>query len=260
MPHWLLRNLDISLYAVMVYAALASHSDATGSCFPSQTTLAEEARCSERKVREALIELRDRKIVTWISRNNRSGRQNNVYQIAIYDLMSPPAPDDQQQSPPAPDDKPTGTSRPYPPAPGAGEVEPVNKNQREEDKNTLELDVPELHISVKDLFEKAWSHWPKRTERKRAFDKFRLAARLRAPDILTADIIRFGDAYLATTDTQFVPALGVWLNGERWDDALPTGRTQPSPAPVGPRVISYEEFMIREAKIMADQEAKYGGK
>ena len=142
--------------------------------------------------------------------------------------------------------------------------EPLNQEPfKQEQTPAFEFEVQSMAIPewpIADLFASAWSHWPKRTERKRAFDKFRLAARLRAPDILTADIIRFGDAYLATTDTQFVPALGVWLNGERWDDALPTGRTQPPPAPVGPRVISYEEFMIREAKIMADQEAKYGGK
>ncbi len=76
-------------------------------------------------------------------------------------------------------------------------------------------------------FDKAWSHWPKKTERKKSFEKFKAVARQRGTDILTADIQRFGDAYARTTDKRFVPALVVWLNGERWTDELPGGDIQP---------------------------------
>ncbi len=41
-------------------------------------------------------------------------------------------------------------------------------------------------------------------------------------DELVRHIIRFGDAYTATTEKRFVPALGVWLSHERWTDELPT--------------------------------------
>lgn len=70
------------------------------------------------------------------------------------------------------------------------------------------------------LFDRAYDHWPKKTERKKSFDKFK-AAIVKNPT-LTEDIIRFGDAYAATTEKKFVPALNVWINGERWTDELPT--------------------------------------
>ena len=71
-------------------------------------------------------------------------------------------------------------------------------------------------------FEQAWEHWPKKVERKQAAARFNIAARRIELEELVAHIIRFGDAYAATTERQYVPALGVWLNGERWTDELPT--------------------------------------
>jgi len=84
-------------------------------------------------------------------------------------------------------------------------------------------------------FEKAYSHWPKKTERAKSFEKFKRVAAARGVEELTADIIRFGDAYARSTERQFVPALVVWLNGERWTDELPGTAAKPAyishPAP-----------------------------
>jgi hypothetical protein len=70
-------------------------------------------------------------------------------------------------------------------------------------------------------FDRAWEHWPKKVERKQASARFAVAARREGAAELAEHIIRFGDAYAATTERQYVPALGVWLNGERWTDELP---------------------------------------
>lgn len=70
-------------------------------------------------------------------------------------------------------------------------------------------------------FEKAWSHWPKKTERAKSREKFFQVARTRGVDVTVADVVKFGDAYAKTTERQFVPALVVWLNRERWTDELP---------------------------------------
>lgn len=78
--------------------------------------------------------------------------------------------------------------------------------------------------ALESLFDDAYSHWPKKVERKKSLDKFKQAARRIDPELLRQHIIRFGDAYAATTETQFVPALAVWLNGERWNDELPQPR------------------------------------
>jgi len=55
-PNWLIREAEVSIYALVVYAALASHSG-KGGIRPSIATIATEARCSVRKVHDALKEL-----------------------------------------------------------------------------------------------------------------------------------------------------------------------------------------------------------
>lgn len=71
------------------------------------------------------------------------------------------------------------------------------------------------------LFARAWQHWPKKVERKQALERFVKATKRLPVEELVSAIIRFGDAYAATTEPQFVPALGVWLNRDRWTDQLP---------------------------------------
>lgn len=93
--------------------------------------------------------------------------------------------------------------------------------------------TPELTaLSSKELesvFDQAYSSWPKKVERKQAFERFKRICKKRDPHELAADIVRFGDAYVtAGTETRFVPGLGVWLNGERWTDDLPQRQAQQS--------------------------------
>lgn len=110
--------------------------------------------------------------------------------------------------------------------------------------------APAVRVTESD-FENAYSHWPKKTERKKSFEKFRKVAAERGLDVITADVIRYGDAYTRSTEKQFVPALVVWLNGERWDDELPgSSTTRPyvthKPAPNGQRYavdVAMEEFL-----------------
>lgn len=89
--------------------------------------------------------------------------------------------------------------------------------------------APSVRVSEAD-FERAWAHWPKKVERKKSIEKFKQAAKQRGLETLIADIIRFGDAYAASVEKQFVPALNVWLNGERWTDELPGMKSKPATA------------------------------
>ena len=89
--------------------------------------------------------------------------------------------------------------------------------------------APSVRVSEAD-FERAWAHWPKKVERKKSIEKFKQAAKQRGLESLIADIIRFGDAYAASVEKQFVPALNVWLNGERWTDELPGMKSKPATA------------------------------
>ena len=115
--------------------------------------------------------------------------------------------------------------------------ESVAKREREKRERTTSNEVVNIldgsndsldlgHLipapNLEELFDQAYTHWPKRVERKAALERFKLAAKKRDPSVLVAEIIRFGDAYAETTPKQFTPALGVWIGHERWNDDLPT--------------------------------------
>ena len=82
-------------------------------------------------------------------------------------------------------------------------------------------------VAVDGEFEKAYLAWPKKTEKMKSLAKFRTLAKTMDVSVLVADIIRFGNSYARSTETKFVPALVVWLNGSRWTDDLPDGQSKP---------------------------------
>ena len=101
-------------------------------------------------------------------------------------------------------------------APGTGE----QGNRGTGEKNTSAPSVL--------AFDEVWKHWPKKVERKKALEQWHVAVKKVGLDAAVEHVIQFGDAYWATTEKQFVPALGVWLSRERWTDELPSkpsGRT-----------------------------------
>ena len=75
---------------------------------------------------------------------------------------------------------------------------------------------------IESAFDEAYSQWPKKAQRKESVQAFIRAAKKRPIDQLVADVVRHGKAYAETREKQFVPALCVWLRGERWDDEIPT--------------------------------------
>ena len=99
------------------------------------------------------------------------------------------------------------------------------------DKNTSAPAVLESN------FEYIWGAWPKKVERKKALEQFKIAAKKMPVDALMDEIAKFGHAYAATTERQFVPALGVWLSRERWTDELPTGSRKQTPAEQARRTV-----------------------
>jgi PAS domain-containing protein len=95
------------------------------------------------------------------------------------------------------------------------------------------------------VFEQAWEHWPKKVEKKPAREKFLIAARKLDPQMLLEHVIRFGDAYAATTEKQMIPALGRWLSHERWTDELPQSRQPQQQAPRQSRGAQALEFAMQ---------------
>jgi len=89
------------------------------------------------------------------------------------------------------------------------------------EQSTKDKDIP-APAALESEFSEAWNCWPKKVERKQALARFKVAAKKRGATELKNDIVLFGAAYSSTTEKKFVPALGAWLNGERWTDELPT--------------------------------------
>lgn len=73
-PTWMLRDETISAPAVLVYASLASRAG-FASIHPGQKVIATEARCSERRVRDAIKELEARGLVERVERRYASGQR-----------------------------------------------------------------------------------------------------------------------------------------------------------------------------------------
>lgn len=107
------------------------------------------------------------------------------------------------------------------PQPDSASTRLAKTETETETKTLLEPSAP---AALTRAFDEAWGHWPKKVERKKAADQWKVAVRKLGVDAAVECVTRFGDAYAATTEKQFVPALGVWLRGERWTDELPQRR------------------------------------
>jgi len=110
--------------------------------------------------------------------------------------------------------QPTGNT-----APGTG-----NREQGTGEQGNRGMAPREPDIDLTALFEAAYSHWPKKVKRDEAFDRFKTACKREQPEQLAQAIADFGNAYAATTEKQFIPALGPWIYQKRWTDELPTAQ------------------------------------
>lgn len=211
-PNWMVRRHDISLHAIVVYVALASHSG-PGGIHPNRATIAAEARCSVRQVARALAELEDLGVIVRVRRKSSVGRAPTGYELRpnghlAADETREGVEDSESLTSEVEDSQSSGMGLSVQTAPYI-EEEPI-------EEETPIVPTPER------LFEEAWVAWPKRTEKK--LSRTRFVRALAKRPTLVEDVQRFGAAYAATTDVQFVPALAVWIGRERWDEPLPSGR------------------------------------
>lgn len=124
-PNWIIRDIDVPVdaFAIAVFAALASHAG-RGGIHPSMKTIADEARCSERRARTALRLLEEVGVVTSIARHENGQRLSNVYYLTVHGDPQVPARDAGTPAHSAPGG---GTTCRGGGAPGAGEEEPLQE-------------------------------------------------------------------------------------------------------------------------------------
>lgn len=225
-PNWLIRDESVSLYALTVYGALASHSG-PGGIHPSQTTLAAEARCSDRQVRRALVELEALGVVERVMRKNQKGRAATGYTLHPNgrlrdDEERVEVPDSQSATPEVPDSQSAGSglgahSTPY------IEEEPMKKN-------------PYSPQTIQDAFDALWNIYPRRAGKKTARIAFERAVKAgTSPTAILEGARRLRDDP-NLPEAQFIPHPSTWINREGWED-------DPLPARGGQRPSAFEAGM-----------------
>ena len=127
------------------------------------------------------------------------------------------------------------------------------ENLREENLREPERrEPPQATAKAEVFFDECWEHWPKKVERKAALEKFKAAGKMIDLDRLADAVTRFGDAYTATTERRYVPALGVWLTHERWTDELPTANASPAKVTAAQRNLdTVAHFAALDAKAIS---------
>jgi hypothetical protein len=221
-PNWLYRDRSVSLYAIMVYGALASHAG-PGGIHPSQEKLAAEARCSDRQVRRALAELEQLGVVVRVRRKNSVGRAPNGYILHPNGRLrdDEEVADSQSDTPEVPDSSDGGSGLDVQLVP-ITEEEPIKK-------------------TVGEFFEEFWAVYPRHIAKAPARAKFVHIAKKVDLQVVVDGARRFA-ADPNLPEPAFIPYPTTWLNQERWEDeALPPRADRPA-APAGDDV---EEWMRR---------------
>jgi len=90
-PNWLVRESDISAYALLTYIALSGRANKNGECWPSLRLVAREARCSQSTARRAIKELQRIGIIQVTGRVRKSdgGQTSNVYRVLVGRTNAP---------------------------------------------------------------------------------------------------------------------------------------------------------------------------
>jgi DNA-binding transcriptional MocR family regulator len=196
--------------------------DARGDAIhPSHETIALEARCSERKVRDALDELRALGVVESRRRNGRGGRTSNSYTLHPNGLEVPAHGAVTELSPTARGAVGSGTQCRQVPAPRAEEEEP--SEEEPEKKSPLPpagVSRGEAVVSGAGSFESFYEAYPRHTGRAAAEKAFAKALRVAPAERIVAGARRFAaDPNLPPKEeARFIPHPATWLNAGRWDD------------------------------------------
>ncbi|SDG22945.1 helix-turn-helix domain-containing protein [Microbacterium sp. 77mftsu3.1] len=216
-PTWMIRDTRVSVHAIAVFASLASRAGFE-EIHPSQTTLATEARCSERKVRDALNELEQLGVIRRERRTSSVGRASNGY--TLHPNGRPPG---VPASPAGTYSVPARTTEvPARGAAGSGTSEQITPLIEVEN---LEVD----NSQVDRAFEALWNLWPTPRRSTRKVVEKSLRAALKAASWSTIESAARDHVLVWQTwpagDINFVPLLSTWLNQERWSGARPLPRS-----------------------------------
>ncbi|MBF0673172.1 MAG: helix-turn-helix domain-containing protein [Salinibacterium sp.] len=241
-PDWLVESSAISLHDYAVLIVLMKHARSSGQCHPGFATIAAQARLSRDSVMRSLRSLEERGLISIERRRVGAKNLPNLYtlhvergrvvahsdhskggrsQQVVAHSDQAVAYSNQGWSLPATLTRPTNET--YEPDTVASDElvsDDISAIERRDAASAVVLDIDTV-------FDRVWGEWPKKTSRKTARAKFHTAAQRHPGGLhgLADDAIAHGRAHGAHTPERFVPMLSTWLNGDRWDDALPHPRS-----------------------------------
>lgn len=209
-PNWMFRDLSLSIHAVMVYGSLASRAG-LGGIYPSRQTIAKEARCSVRKVADALNELEVAGAVERVKRRTKTGQASSGYRlIPGGHLRDDESGNVEAQYASTPDQRARG-------AQGEGTSEQI----------APPIEVTNQEVEVLTLtFDDFWSVWPKKNAKKDAERAWEKAVKKVSPDVIIAAARTLAESPYRP-ELKFIPYGASWLNGERWNDPAPDPSNTP---------------------------------
>lgn len=215
-------RLSASERAVLV-ALAHCRNDKTGACYPGQDVLVRMTDLSEKTVRRAIatLEIRQPPLIARTIRFKGRYRTSDSYELLFDNHRSDRPPvtvttgqvdhRSESPSPPVTVSVTTGHSD-----------HPIEEQEGEQEEENRKISPSDGAHHLDSAFDRAWAHWPKKEDKKRAMLKFKSATKRRDVDTLVADIIRFGNAYADSRERQYTPGLATWLERDRWNDDLPT--------------------------------------
>lgn len=204
-PNWMVRDQNVSVNELAVFASLASRSG-LGGIFVSQATIAAELGLSERTVRSVIGQLEQRNVIVRVRRSTdlrgKANRLPDGYELRPDALPELPASVAGSNMQPANDDVATGKIAQSLPL---IEVEPVEVEP-----------VRACEVSFEDF----WSVWPRKDAKKAAAAAWAKAVKRESPARIVIAATDYAE-HPHRPERKFVPHAATWLNGDRWTDPLP---------------------------------------
>ena len=212
-------DVHFDIYEKMVYICLCRFANAKSkSAFPSAKRIGSMAGCSERKVRDCINSLHDKRIIT------KEDRQGKTPIIHLNGLT------------PAQDSGVSGTPFRGTPAHGADELEKENKK-----KITRKTDAD----ASSDLFNSWWDLYGKKVKKPDAEKAFNKMLKKYSYEVIVEGTKRFlASEKKKGTDKKYIPHPSTFLNGERFNDEYDDAPKQDKPsAPVDVKSIEIVQRM-----------------
>lgn len=82
----IIDNEELTIYEKMIYMVLVRHANEDSSCFPSYKTIAKKAGCSERKAKDVVKSLEEKKLIAKRTRKQGGKMENdtNMYYVLSF--------------------------------------------------------------------------------------------------------------------------------------------------------------------------------